>query len=364
MNLPIARGLRGLIYVLSDLSQVDPSDLSTLFAGHGRLRIGFSEIDPSTSREPTDKQVDDAVRNCWQNAYYAFSKAVGTSLICIQGDWSNVIDARIKGGLAALASSSAPHSRYNPLYARAAHVPKPWGVTALFAEYTGRHPSLAIDWTLERRALPLVGVHDSKNHLAQSGEVEVEIGSATAVDSPVAAFQAAARKETVDLREIEPTSHEETTPSFASLWAFAVAVNRRDPAAIALAADGAKCDIPIEGREVRKLLGTVWFRGVVPQLAEPWRERILEALVTSAPIPNHLFRIDRRAVRLSELSHPQLQDVVAKTYVSDAARADLELLLTIGRLWGAQALERFQFAAVSANTEHSKLATVLNGFRK
>ena len=46
MNLPIARGLRGLIYVLWDLSQVDPSDLSVLFAGPGRLRIGFAEIDP------------------------------------------------------------------------------------------------------------------------------------------------------------------------------------------------------------------------------------------------------------------------------------------------------------------------------
>ncbi len=45
MNLPIARGLRGLIYVLWDLSQVDPSDLSVLFAGNGRLRIGFAEID-------------------------------------------------------------------------------------------------------------------------------------------------------------------------------------------------------------------------------------------------------------------------------------------------------------------------------
>ena len=107
MNLPIARGLRGLIYVLSDLSQVDPSDLSTLFAGHGRLRIGFSEIDPSPSHEPNDRHVEDAVRHCWQNAYYAFSKPVGTSLICIQGDWSNVVDAKIKGGLAAFASGSA-----------------------------------------------------------------------------------------------------------------------------------------------------------------------------------------------------------------------------------------------------------------
>ena len=35
MNLPIARALRGLMYVLWDLSQVDPSDLSALFAGHG-----------------------------------------------------------------------------------------------------------------------------------------------------------------------------------------------------------------------------------------------------------------------------------------------------------------------------------------
>ena len=43
MNLPIARGLRGLLYVLSDLSQVDPSDLCTLCAGPGRFRIGTVE---------------------------------------------------------------------------------------------------------------------------------------------------------------------------------------------------------------------------------------------------------------------------------------------------------------------------------
>ena len=55
MNRPIARGLRGLLYVLSDLSQIDPSDLSVMFAGHGRLRIGFSEINPSVGREPSDE---------------------------------------------------------------------------------------------------------------------------------------------------------------------------------------------------------------------------------------------------------------------------------------------------------------------
>ena len=57
MNLPIARGLRGLLYVLSDLSQVDPSDLSALFAGYGRLRLGFAEIDPGPV-EPSEAAVD------------------------------------------------------------------------------------------------------------------------------------------------------------------------------------------------------------------------------------------------------------------------------------------------------------------
>ena len=54
MNLPIARALRGLLYVLWDLSQVDPSDLSSLFAGPGRLRIGFAELDPPAGHEPGD----------------------------------------------------------------------------------------------------------------------------------------------------------------------------------------------------------------------------------------------------------------------------------------------------------------------
>src|SRR4029453_7450269 len=47
MNVPIARALRGLLYVLWDLSQIDPSDMSSRFAGPGRLRLGFSEIDPA-----------------------------------------------------------------------------------------------------------------------------------------------------------------------------------------------------------------------------------------------------------------------------------------------------------------------------
>ena len=67
MNLPIARGLRGLIYVLWELSQVDPSDLSILFAGPGRLRIGFAGIDSPVGQEPGD-EVERAARRCWRTA--------------------------------------------------------------------------------------------------------------------------------------------------------------------------------------------------------------------------------------------------------------------------------------------------------
>ena len=149
MNLPIARGLRGLIYVLWDLSQVDPSDLSVLFAGRGRLRIGYGEIDPPDGSEPSDAQVERAARECCDNPYYAFHQPAGTSLVCIQGDWSNLVDAKIKGRLAAAMGAQAA-SPYSPLYARAVGLPRPWGVTALFAEYTGTHQPLDIDWSLER----------------------------------------------------------------------------------------------------------------------------------------------------------------------------------------------------------------------
>ena len=141
MNLPIARGLRGLLYVLEDLSQVDPSDLSALFAGAGRLRLGFSEIDPPAGQDPSEEQIDEAVRGCWEHPYDAFGRTAGTSLVCIQGHWSNVVDARIKGKLAVRASGGAADSPYNPLYARAIQTPRPWGVTVLFAEHTGAHPA-------------------------------------------------------------------------------------------------------------------------------------------------------------------------------------------------------------------------------
>jgi cell division GTPase FtsZ len=348
MNLPIARGLRGLIYVLWDLSQVDPSDLSTLFAGHGRLRIGFGEINPRAGQEPSDQQVEQAVRDCWENQYCTFSKPAGTSLICIQGDWSNVVDARIKGKLATLAMGSAADTPYNPLSARAVHVPRPWGVTALFAEHTGAHQPLEIDWPFERSVVAPI-----------TPAVVAVTESATASTPPVTIRPAA---ETLHALPIEPVAQQQQQPMFSNLWEFAVAVNRSDPAALVIASNGAKAGILIEGSEVRKLVGTLWFRGVVPKLSQEWRTQLLEALVNSVEVPNHAVRVGRRAVHLSELNYSELQEL-SRTSVPEVIRIDLELLLTVGRLWGGEAIGRLRFTENSTNHAQSKLVSLLHGFR-
>ena len=104
-----------------------------------------SILPPDVTERRTGGQ---AALRCCENPFYAFHGPPGTSLVCIQGDWSNVVDAKIKGRIAAMGLDS--RSPYTPLYARARERP-PWGVTALFAEYTGKHPPLDLDWTLERR---------------------------------------------------------------------------------------------------------------------------------------------------------------------------------------------------------------------
>jgi cell division GTPase FtsZ len=284
MNLPIARGLRGLLYVLWDLSQVDPSDLSILLAGHGRMRIGFAEIDPAAAGEPSDAQIDEAVRGCWQNTYCAFSKPVGTSLVCIQGDWSNLADAKIKGGIASLALGDVSGRPYNPLYARAFQTPKPWGVTALFTEYTGAHEPLALDWNLKALAVPL-----------QPPETPSPAVSPAADPSPPAPIAV----EPAPALEPSADRHAATVPpSFETLLDFAKAVDRSDRAALALAAGEPTPEIPIDAVAVRKLLATAWFRSVFAHLSESWRERLLDALGESIVMPNHAIRFGRRVAHL------------------------------------------------------------------
>jgi cell division GTPase FtsZ len=353
MNLPIARGLRGLMYVLWDLSQVDPSDLSILFAGHGRLRIGFAEIDPPAGTEPDDQLVEQAARRCCDNPYYAFHKPAGTSLICIQGDWSNLVDARIKGRLAAAMGADAK-SPYSPLYARGVGMPRPWGVTALFAEHTGTHPPLDVDWSLER-GMRTTAV--TQRVVAESVVVEhVPLVAAESAEPP--------RQHAEESDASEETPIEVPRPrAFATFWEFAVALNRSDPAALAVAGDGVTSDIPIDGDELRRLLGMMWFRTVLTRLSRDWRERILHVLIETSAVPNHAIRRGRQVVHLRELGYEELQEIGSKIMVPDWVRPDLDLLITVGRFWGADAVKRFRFVEAPERREPSMMAALLDRFR-
>ena len=347
MNLPIARALRGLMYVLWDLSQVDPSDLSALFAGHGRFRIGFGELDPREGQEPSDEQIQRAVRDCWGNSYYAFTRPAGTSLICIHGDWSNIADARIKGGLAASATAGAAASPYSPLHTRVAHSPKPWGVTGLFAEFTGAHAAIDVEWPLERGAVqPAYQVLPS--------DVAKIVEPRPIADAPT---------ETT-LPSIEAEGAQETmgsNPPFTTVWELAIAINRSDPAALAIARDDAHPAIPVDGAEVKKLLRTVWFRMVAPQLSEGWKARLLEAVARDVLIPDHIVKVGRLSMHLSELTHAQLCEVAAKFSVPDTVKPDLDLMVTVGRLFGDGAVARLRFT--DAAPQPSRLAGLLEGLR-
>ena len=333
MNLPIARGLRGLIYVLWDLSQVDPSDLAILLAGDGRMRIGYGEIDPPEGHDPTDVQIRDAVDACWRNPYCAFTKRTGTSLVCIQGDWSNMADAKLKSGIAGLALKDVPDASYNPLYARAIQTPRPWGITALFTEYTGVHESLTLEWTLKPFLLAS-RLTTSEAQVESSGEADTQ----TAAEPAGAGTIPFARPRIQASADPRPSG-----PQFVTVEEFAKALNRLDPAALKIAARDPSPDIAIEGLAVKKLLGTFWFRSIFPHLSASWRERLFTSLAESIVFPNHTFYKDKQPVHLVDASYNELREIGATMPVAGAAAIDLQLLLSILRLWGEESRHRLRF---------------------
>jgi cell division GTPase FtsZ len=346
MNIPFARGLRGLIYVLWDLSQVDPSDLSILFAGQGRLRIGFAEIDPPDGCDPSDELVEHAARRCCDNPYYAFGKPAGTSLVCIEGDWSNLVDARIKGRVA-VAMGVEANSPYSPLYARAVGMPKPWGVTTLFAEHTGAHRPLDVDWSLERGVRAPVNVHRT---------VIEPIAVGNDAKPPVPIGQPA-----------NPTDQKIVNPppprAFSTFREFAIALNRSDPAALALAGDAAASSIPVDAAELRRLLGMMWFRTVFGRLSREWREPLLHVLLEGATVADHAVKRGRQTVHLRELSYEELEETGSKTFVPDWIRPDLDLLIAVGRFWGADAVKRLRFVEAPERHEPSMMESLLHKLR-
>jgi cell division GTPase FtsZ len=352
MNVPIARGLRGLIYVLWDLSQVDPSDLSTLFAGEGRLRIGFAEIDPPAGHDPTDHDVDAAIARCCANPYYTFSRAAGTSLICIQGEWSNVVDAKIKSRLAASAMGGRVDSPFTPLHARATRAPRPWGVTALFAEHTGTHPPLDVEWTFAPDLVPAAPLRD---------DPVPPLVRAERPDTPeTIAAPVTPAPQIVDLDTPGPP---QPPRSFSSLWEFAIAVNRSDPAALELASNGSDGGLSIDRTELRKLVGTVWFRSVFQRLSEAWRNRLFEALRDQVTIGNCLVKVSRRTVPLRDVPYSELGMVAAREDIPESLRADVHLLLAVGRLWGEDAVRQCQFSGEPQMTTRLGFGSILGVFR-
>jgi cell division GTPase FtsZ len=349
MNVPIARGLRGLLYVLGDLSQVDPSDLAILMAGPGRMRIGFAEIDPQPGKDATDTEIDEAVRRCWENQYCAFDKPVGTSLVCIQGDWSNLVDARIKGRLAALATAGAQDAWYSPLHARAFQTPRPWGVTALLTEYTGVHRPLELDWTVPKRNVlprPAMAIVPA---VITTDRRDAPLTAAIAEPAPM------------------PLLPDEPIPAarlpFNGIWELARGLNRADRAAIAIAAEQGPAAIAVDELEVRKLLDTFWFRSVFPLFSQPWRERLLDALTTAVIVPNRMVRIGRQMTPLNDLTYEQLKAIGDKEFMRSESGDGVRLLLAIGGLWGPSALVRVRFGELVQADESSRLATLLSGLR-
>ena len=353
MNLPIARGLRGLVYVLWDLSQVDPSDLSILLAGNGRMRIGFGELDPPEGHDPTDAQIRDAVDACWQNPYCAFGGRAGTSLICIQGDWSNMADAKIKSGIAARALGGDPAARYNPLYARAMHTPRPWGVTALFTEFTGAHEPIPLAWTSAPPAVSAAATNDTR-----PGRY-VQMERATVRDAASVLPTTAARPITA-----EPDRGQQTpASSFATVVDLAKGLNRLDPIALAIAAGEYRPDIVVDGLAVRKLLGVFWFRLIFPRLSRSWQERLLEALAGSVTIPNHVLSRGRQPVHLAECSYQELNEIALTPAGSGPAGPDVQLVLAVMQLWGEEARRRLTFVEAATPAGSPRLGALF-GWRK
>jgi hypothetical protein len=67
---------------------------------------------------------------------------------------------------------------------------------------------------------------------------------------------------------------------------------------------------------------------------------------------------------LQKVEYAELKELWANTFVPDVLRIDLELILTVGRLWGEEALGRLRFTDEGvAEASSSKLGALLQGFR-
>jgi len=211
----------------------------------------------------------------------------------------------------------------------------------LFAEYTGTQRPLEVDWSLERGVRTTVNVH------------RTVVEPITVADVP-----------RVDAPPPEPIRPQANPASaFSTFWEFAVALNRSDPGALALAVNGDTSTIPLDAMELRRLLGMMWFRNVFPRLPRAWRDRLLNVLVEGAPVPDHIVKRGRHTAHLRELSFEELEETASKMVLPDWLRPDLDLLITIGRFWGADAVKRVRFVEAPERREPSVMESLLHKLR-
>src|SRR5262249_7638108 len=193
----------------------------------------------------------------------------------------------------AAAMGAGVNSPYSPLYARAVGIPRPWGVTALFAEHTGAQRPLEVDWSLARGTRPTAFVKTVVEPIAVADVPRV---TATPPE-PIRQHPNLPEQKVVDPPR---------TPAFSTFWAFAVALNRSDPVALALAGNGVTSTIRVDAAELRRLLGMMWFRNVFPRLPRDLQERLLLVLVEGATVPDHVVKRGRQTAHLRELSYEEL----------------------------------------------------------
>jgi len=240
-------------------------------------------------------------------------------------------------------------------------------VTTLFAEHTGNHPPLEIDWSAEKRVpMRFNGASDTESPV--DAEPEEEVALTTSHADPVLADVGPTVAEVPIVAgdispAVEPANQPEAATSFSSFWDFARAVNRSDPAALALAGNGADMEIEMDARELRKLLGTFWFRSVFPQLSKSWQDRVLTVVTEHVSVPDHLVGKGRNAVHLRQMSAEQRQRMMSDPTVPDDVRSDVQLVTTVAMLWGEDALGRFEFTAAPQAADSSRLAALLQPFR-
>jgi hypothetical protein len=119
----------------------------------------------------------------------------------------------------------------------------------------------------------------------------------------------------------------------------------------------------MDGRELKKLLGTFWFRSVFPRLSPQWQDRMLNVLIDYAVVADHAIPMGRRTVHLREMTVEERQRMLSDPDLADAVRGDLQFVDAIARHWGDEAMKRLTFTAAAPTAETSKLGALLQPFR-